>query len=109
MGLDTVEMVIRAEEVFSVDLPNEECGRVHTVGDLYRLILSKLKLPYISGREIEAQACGRDRSRSKVIGLEPWTTHDVWLTLKGIIWSQLQVDIVDIHEGATFNDDLRCD
>ena len=46
MGLDTVEIVLRTEETFNVDLPDDECGMVVTVGDLYRLVLSELELPY---------------------------------------------------------------
>lgn len=46
MGLDLVELLLRTEEVFSVDLPNEECELIRAVGDLYRLILDKLKLLY---------------------------------------------------------------
>jgi acyl carrier protein len=40
MGLDTVEIVLRTEETFNIDLPDEECSKVITVGDLYRLVLS---------------------------------------------------------------------
>lgn len=42
MGLDTVEIVLRSEEVFAIDLPDRECALIVTVGDLYRLILDKL-------------------------------------------------------------------
>ncbi len=42
MGLDTVEIVLRIEETFSVDLPDDELGSVRTVGDLYALLLRKL-------------------------------------------------------------------
>lgn len=42
MGLDTVEIVLRVEETFGVDLPNVEIELVATVGDLYKLLLSVL-------------------------------------------------------------------
>jgi hypothetical protein len=42
MGLDTVEIVMRIEEEFSIDLPDAELGSVITVGDLYNIVLSKL-------------------------------------------------------------------
>lgn len=46
MGLDTVEIVLRVEETFGVDLPDDELGSVATVGDLYRLLLSRLDGSY---------------------------------------------------------------
>lgn len=42
MGLDTVEIVLRVEETFGVDLPDDELGSVRTVGDLHELLLRKL-------------------------------------------------------------------
>jgi acyl carrier protein len=96
-----------AEEVFSIELPDDECGSVITVGDFYRLVLSKLSLPYIPLDP--DQIPGRDRSKDKYPGLAPWTSLDVGATLKGIILDQLQVDIEEITENATFQDDLRCD
>ena len=45
MGLDTVEIVLRTEETFNIDLRDDECGRLVTVGDLYRLVLRKLDCP----------------------------------------------------------------
>jgi acyl carrier protein len=47
MGLDFVELVLRTEEVFAIDLPDKECELVCTVGDLYKLILEKLELSYV--------------------------------------------------------------
>lgn len=46
MGLDTVEIVLRVEETFGVDLPDDELGSVSTVGDLYKLLLSRLDGSY---------------------------------------------------------------
>jgi hypothetical protein len=43
MGLDSVELLLRIEEEFSIDLPDDEVARVRTVGDLYGVVLSKLK------------------------------------------------------------------
>jgi len=43
MGLDTVEIVMRIEEEFAIDLPDAELEQVRTVGDLHELVLSKLK------------------------------------------------------------------
>ena len=42
MGLDTVELVMRIEEEFSIELPDAELESVRTVDDLYKLILRRL-------------------------------------------------------------------
>src|SRR5579872_2594493 len=109
MGLDTVEIVLRTEETFNINLPDDECSRIVTVGDLYRLVLSKLELPYVQAKEIEVGNAGRDRSHLKMPSLPLWTPPDVWLTLKGIILDQLQVKEKDIKEEAAFLRDLGCD
>jgi len=109
MGLDTVEIVLRTEETFNVDLPDDECSRVVKVGDLYRLVLTKLELPYLASTEIEGTGNGRDRSHMRVPGPFSWTTPDVWLTLRGIILDQLQVEADDVKEEAAFMRDLGCD
>jgi len=107
MGMDTVEIVMRVEETFNVDLPDEDCGRIVTVGDLYRLALSKLELPYVQA--VESAKLGRDRSHGKMPSLASWSSPDVWLTIRGIIVDQLQVDEEDVKEEAEFQRDLGCD
>jgi hypothetical protein len=109
MGLDTVELVLRTEDVFAVYLPDEECGQIRTVGDLYKLILQKLDLPYIASGEIEAHALGSIRPLTEVMRLSPWTTPDVWLTLKEVTHNHLGCPRSHIVETASFLDDLRCD
>jgi acyl carrier protein len=109
MGMDLVEIVIRVEETFVIDLPNYECSFIRTVGDLFRLTLEKLHLPYVSTLDFEGEQTGRDFSQRRFPGLAHWTTIDVWATLRGIICDQLQVDIDEVRESATFADDLRCD
>jgi Phosphopantetheine attachment site len=42
MGLDTVEMIMAIEHAFQVRLPEEELGRIRTVGDLYDCLLRQL-------------------------------------------------------------------
>ncbi len=112
MSLDLVELVVRAEEVFSVNLPNEECALVTTVGDLYRLILGKPKLPYLPAADVENQLrAGRltkDRSRLRLPG-HCYTTAEVRVTLKATITDQLQVDSDQVRESASFLYDLGCD
>jgi acyl carrier protein len=112
LGLDAVEIILRTEEVFAVDLPDSECSKVSTVGDLYRLVLEKLNLPYVSPNDIEnpdRPAAGYNRSRLQFASLKPWDTPDAWVTLKAIIQDQLQVTDDDINESARFVQDLGCE
>jgi acyl carrier protein len=109
MGLDTVEIVLRTEEAFNIDLPDDECSRIITVGDLYRLVLAKLELPYVAAKEIEAGTKGRDLSRQGAPDRSSWASPDVWFTLKSIVVAQLQVGDENVKEEAAFLRDLGCD
>jgi hypothetical protein len=44
MGLDAVELILRAEELYSTRFTDDEAAQVRTVNDFYRLICSKLNL-----------------------------------------------------------------
>jgi acyl carrier protein len=113
MSLDLVELVIRTEEVFSVDLPNTECEQLQTVGDLYRIVLTKLNLAYLPADEIESQIQAgkfiQNRSRLRLQTGHLWTPGEVWVTLKATITDQLQVDPNQVREFASFLYDLGCD
>jgi len=93
----------------AVDLPDEECELVQTVGDRYRLVLEKLALPYIPSVEIETNAMGVKRPLSKGVQLGSWTTPDVWVTLQALICHELGVEPNQITEAAVFVDDLGCE
>lgn len=109
MGLDTVEIVLRTEETFNITLPDYECSQVITVGDLYRLVLRKLELPYVAPKELEAGEHGRNRSHLRMPSLSLWSPPDVWITLRGIIVDQLQISEENVKEEAAFQRDLGCD
>lgn len=47
MGLDGVELIIKVEDNFQVELADEELIKVVTVGDLYKLVLSKMNIDKI--------------------------------------------------------------
>jgi acyl carrier protein len=108
MGLDTVELVMRAEEVFAINLPVDECERVQTVGDLYRLVCSHLQLTPIESPTLEA---GRNRLPRGVLNLETprWTSEDVWSTLVDLFVDQLAVREDEVTPTASILDDLGCD
>jgi acyl carrier protein len=42
MGLDTVEIVLWAEEEFDVSMPDEEVGKIYTVGEFATYIAQKV-------------------------------------------------------------------
>ena len=42
MGLDTVEIVLWAEEEFGVPMPDEEVGNIYTVGEFAMYIAEKV-------------------------------------------------------------------
>src|SRR5580658_5428920 len=42
MGLDGIELVLAIEEAFRIHIDDEEAGNVSTVGELHRLVASKL-------------------------------------------------------------------
>ena len=44
MGLDSVEMILRTEEEFSITISDEEAAASVTVGDLFRVVLAKLNV-----------------------------------------------------------------
>ena len=109
MGLDTVEIILQCEETFGIDLPDSQCASVLTVGGLYRLILAKLELPYQPAHQIELHALGSNRFGKSLPQIQPWTTPDVWRTLKTLIQDQLQLDLEEIKDETRFLDDLGCD
>ena len=52
---------------------------------------------------------GRVRYKSLSPQITPWSTADVWVTLKAMIVDLLEADENDVHEGETFERDLYYD
>jgi acyl carrier protein len=123
MGLDVVEIVLRVEETFGVDLPNDELGSVATVGDLYQLLLSRLdgdQTFYPASRLIApvpaasrpantiltnsdaecAQKAAQSKTREEA---------EVGRILKQIIVDQLQIKPEEVVPEAHFGRDLGVD
>lgn len=44
MGLETVEMVMAAEEEFNISIPDESLEQTATVDDLFRLICTHIEM-----------------------------------------------------------------
>ncbi len=108
MNLDLVEIVSAQKRPSPSTSPDHECAQVLTVGDLYRLGLRKLDLPYQPATDIEPQVSGRNRSCT-FLNVSPWTTPDVWTTLKALTQHQLQVQAEEVHEAAHVQHDLGAD
>lgn len=105
MGLDTVEIILETEQRFAIELPDAECATILSVGDLYRLVLRKLDLPYAPAKDVEPIGFAR---QARFLS-STWSIPDAWCTLKSIIIEQLQVDGDEVRESARFRDDLGCD
>ena len=96
MGLDTIELVMRCEEVFRVDLPDSDREQVNTVGDLYHLICRHLGF---RGIEQPGPETGTSKLRPQaVMNLHriEWNAEDVWATLVAIFVGQLQVQPAEV-------------
>jgi acyl carrier protein len=121
MGLDAVEIVMRAEEFYSTTFTDDEAAQVRTVGDLYRLICAKLDLTPLSDPQTPAalpQIVEYERSfliLRKRTPLPPppevlqWTPQSVWDTLVAILVDQQGLKPKEILYTARFVEDLGVD
>jgi len=86
MGLDTVELVIRVEKEFDIEIPDADAARLVTVGDLHAYVVEALRRQ------------GRIESNDSI-----------YAQLRDIICDQLGVKPVEIIPSARFVDDLGAD
>jgi acyl carrier protein len=86
MGLDTVELVIRVEKAFDIEIPDADAATLVTVGDLQAYV----------GGVLRRQ--GRIESADSVDA-----------QLRDIICDQLGVEPEDVVPSARFVDDLGAD
>ncbi len=92
MGLDIVELIVTVEDVFQMNIADEEANSVSTVGDLHNLVLSKL---------------GDSKSGlSNLDEVGDSKKEDVWETLCRVIITQTHVDRERITPDARILDDL---
>jgi len=108
VGLDIVELVMRCEEVFEIELREEDMERVRMVGDLYTAICKELKLTPLPN---PTTAGGQERISRASLNPHPvaWTPEDVWATLRASVVDQLRVNEEDVVSSAHFQYDLRAD
>ncbi|HLI75796.1 MAG TPA: hypothetical protein VKV02_02530 [Acidobacteriaceae bacterium] len=121
MGLDAVEIVMRAEQFYSVTLTDYEAAQVRTVDDLYRLICSKFEvaplehpqtsttLPSVSEEEWRFLFLRKSTPLPPPSGVLPWTPQSVWDTLVAILVDQQGLKPAAILPAARFVEDLGVD
>jgi hypothetical protein len=106
MGLDIVELVIRCEEAFKIELEDWRLGQMRTVGDLYELICEQLGLRF--GPQ-EPSPTKTPPIPLVNIPLEGWNRETVWAKVVQICVDQLQVKPEEVVYFADFGEDLKAD
>ena len=121
MGLDVVEIVLRVEELFAIELGDEEAGRLKTVGQFYELICSKLhvhplkspitsaELPVITYREKIFLFLSRHTPLPAPAEVLPWSPQSVWDCLVAVFVDQQGLNAEDVTYVARIAEDLGVD
>ena len=121
MGLDSVEILIRTEELFVIGINDDEAARVRTVGDLYKLICAKLdvpplqspltskELPVITHREKVFLFLTSHKPLPAPPEVLPWSPQSVWDCLVAIFVDQMGLRPEKIIYNARIVQDLGVD
>jgi acyl carrier protein len=121
MGLDAVEIVLRTQEFFGIAIEDQEAAAVRTVGDLYRLICSKLELqalaspqtsktlPKVTEKEKAFLFLAKHSPLTPPIEVLPWSSQSVWDCLVSILIDQQGLKAQQISYTARFVEDLGVD
>lgn len=121
MGLDAVEIVLRTEEFFGIVIEDEEAASVRTVGDLYRLVCSKLEvqalaspptsetLPKVTEKEKVFLFLAKHSPLPPPTEVLPWSSQSVWDCLVSLLTDQQGLDPQQILSTARFVEDLGVD
>ncbi|RRA49333.1 hypothetical protein [Acidipila sp. EB88] len=119
MGLDAIEIILRAEELFVVSISDDEANDVRTVGDFYRLICGKLSLTALESPGTSAKLPRITQKVKKLSFLEthiplppppavlPWTSQTVWDAVVAIFVDQLALEPEEILVQARIKQDLK--
>ncbi len=90
MGLDSVEIVLRTEELFGIAISNDEAAAVRIIGEFYTLICAKLnlsplqspvtsaKLPKITQKDKKFLFLYTHTSLPAPPEVLPWSAQSVW-------------------------------
>jgi hypothetical protein len=121
MGLDAVEIILRVEELFSIEIGDEEAAKVETVGQFYELICSKLRLPplrspvtsdvlpVITHREKAFLFLSRHSPLPTPAEVLPWSPQSVWDCVVTVFVDQQGLDAKEITYNARIARDLGVD
>jgi hypothetical protein len=121
LGLDAVEIVLRAEELFVITIEDDEAASVHTVGDFYNLICSKLnvttlpspitspELPEITHKEKTFLFLSKHTPLPAPPEVLPRSPQSVWDALVAIFVDQQGLKREDILYHARIVQDLGVD
>jgi hypothetical protein len=121
MGLDAVEVILRAEELFAIEIGDTEAATVETVGQFYELICSKLHisplrspvtsqvLPVITQREKVFLFLTRHTPLPPPPEVLPWSPQGVWDCVVAVFVDQQGLKATEITYLARIASDLGVD
>lgn len=121
MGLDGVEIILRTEEFFAINIGDDEAASVRTVGDFYKLICSKLAVSPLQTPVTSPELPKITEKQKKFLILEshtplpapatvlPWSAQSVWDCVVTIFVDQQGLDRQEILYNARIADDLGVD
>jgi acyl carrier protein len=121
LGLDAVEIILRAEELFAIDIGDEEAAKVETVGQFYELICSKLHvsllqspvtsevLPVITHREKVFLVLNRHTPLPAPADALPWSAQGAWDCVVAVFVDQQGLRTNDVTYHARIARDLGVD
>ncbi|HEY0264071.1 MAG TPA: hypothetical protein VGC07_06080 [Granulicella sp.] len=121
MGLDGVEIILRVEELFSIEIGDEEAAAVLTVGDFYELICAKLnisplqspitsrELPVITQREKTFLFLERHTPLPAPPEVLPWSPQSAWDCVVTVFVDQMGLKREEITCHARIAADLGVD
>jgi acyl carrier protein len=108
MALDVVEIVMRTEEVFGINIDETDAGKISTVGDLYEAVCNQLDASPNSDSGGFALVSAR-RDGSLGVQTLDHPPDEIWVKLVAIISDQLQVNPEEVRYDSRFGQGLGAD
>jgi hypothetical protein len=121
MGLDAVEIILRAEELFIITIEDDEAAAVHTVGEFYHLICAKLNVTPLQSPVTSAKLPEITQKDRKFLFLQthtrlpappevlPWSPQSVWDCVVAVFVDQQGLYPDEILYHASIAQDLGVD